>query len=61
MPQFEIVTDLCIGCGLCIDDCFMKAITLRNNKALIDLSKCCGCEECLKNCPVEAINEINQK
>ncbi|MFW6409860.1 MAG: 4Fe-4S binding protein [Halanaerobiales bacterium] len=48
--------DKCTGCGQCIDMCPFDAISLENNKAVIDASACRGCNQCIRACPVGAIN-----
>jgi len=48
------VTDKCIGCGTCIDACFVNAIKLKNNRAEIS-KECRGCGRCVEICPQGAI------
>lgn len=57
MPGVEVtVSDSCRGCGLCTEgSCFVNAITLENDKALIGES-CRGCGRCVTVCPNEAID-----
>jgi uncharacterized Fe-S center protein len=45
----------CIGCGECIDHCSQNAISLTEDKAIIDPEKCIGCGECILICPQMAI------
>jgi uncharacterized Fe-S center protein len=45
----------CIGCGECIDHCSQSAISLNQEKAVIDPEKCIGCGECILICPQMAI------
>ena len=54
--EFEgIVKESCIGCGVCVDVCLMKAIVLNNLKAQIDADWCCGCFICGESCPTNSI------
>jgi len=46
----------CIGCGECVEHCAQNAITLVDEKAVIDPQKCVGCGECIQICPNRAIN-----
>ena len=46
----------CIGCGECIKYCAHEAISLIDEKAVIDPQRCVGCGECLLICPNGAIN-----
>ena len=48
------VTDTCIGCGTCLDACFVNAIKLKNNRAEIS-KECRGCGRCVENCLQGAI------
>jgi len=41
----------CIGCGDCILHCAQNAISLKDEKAMIDTHKCVGCGECILICP----------
>lgn len=45
----------CIGCGICMERCFMKAIKITDGKCELDDSMCRGCGRCTEECPVDAI------
>lgn len=45
----------CIGCGICQKNCPNEAITLEDNKAVIDQAKCVKCGACMEKCPKKAI------
>ena len=47
--------DKCLACGICVDRCQVKAITL-DEIAKIDLKKCIGCGLCVTGCPDEAVS-----
>jgi len=50
------VTDACVGCGKCARDiCFVDAIRLEDDHALIDQTICRGCGRCVEICPTKAI------
>ena len=54
--EFEaVVADSCIGCGLCVSMCSMKAIKLESLKAHVDSIQCCGCQLCKDECPTNSI------
>jgi predicted aldo/keto reductase-like oxidoreductase len=53
-----IVYDRCIGCGLCVDECDQGAITIVNDKAVVDDSKCILCGYCAAVCPEYVIRVI---
>ena len=45
----------CVGCGTCVKTCPMGAISMRGQRAKIDLSKCIRCYCCHEICPHRAI------
>jgi len=47
--------DRCKGCGECEIVCPPEAITIENDKAVVDRSKCIGCASCVAACPNMAI------
>jgi len=49
----------CIGCSKCFKECKYDAITMGNNKAVIDYAACVLCRACVAVCPTGAIHEIN--
>ncbi len=51
------VDDNCIGCGICADNCPVKAISIIEDKASIDQYLCLECGICVDVCPVGAIHE----
>lgn len=51
----EIDPDLCAGCGTCINQCQMKAITQTDDISSIEKKRCIGCGNCIAICPSEAI------
>lgn len=50
------VGNTCIGCGLCVNLCFMNSIKLESLKAQINSMNCCGCNLCVEECPTNSIN-----
>ncbi len=60
MPGVSVqVTDQCVGCGLCTKDvCFVNAIHMENNRAVIDQQVCRGCGRCVAVCPKDAIEVV---
>ncbi len=51
----KVTRKKCIGCGDCMKRCPGEAISLKEEKAVIDDEKCIGCGECIIICPNSAI------
>lgn len=53
----------CTGCGVCIERCPFKALTIVDNVAQVDEAVCTLCGACAKQgvCPYEAITLIREK
>jgi Fe-S-cluster-containing hydrogenase component 2 len=58
-----IKENLCIGCGQCVIVCPVQAISLMDDKAIIDKGKCVECYVCYRdaNCPTKAIRSERLK
>ncbi len=51
---FEI-TDECLACGVCMDECPVEAISEGEEIFVIDPNECTDCGSCSEVCPNEAI------
>ena len=49
------ITDECISCGVCADECPVKAISEDADRYVIDAAQCTDCGACADACPNEAI------
>ena len=49
-----IISDECLGCLACVDECPVGAISEKDGKAVIDPEVCIECGACAGVCPVEA-------
>jgi len=60
--QASVDTDLCTGCGTCVESCQVNAMTFdeENEISVVDITRCLGCGNCVKDCPSEAI-ELQKK
>lgn len=50
----HFITDSCVACGTCIDECPVEAIS-EGNIYVIDADTCIDCGACANVCPTEAI------
>ena len=54
--MFKVDKEKCIGCGLCVKDCFVKDIEIIDKKANIKNEACMKCGHCIAICPKEAVS-----
>ena len=51
------ITDACVSCGACADQCPVEAIAEGDGKYEINADVCVNCGSCADQCPTEAIVE----
>jgi ferredoxin len=51
------ITDDCVACGTCMDECPSGAIKEGDDKYSIDPDTCTDCGTCKDSCPSDAIVE----
>ncbi|SJZ64891.1 DUF362 domain-containing protein [Selenihalanaerobacter shriftii] len=51
------ITDECVVCGVCAEECPLEAISEGDDLYVIDDELCSDCGVCADECPVEAIEE----
>jgi|GEM_PF-45591 MoaD family protein len=51
-----VVSDVCNKCGVCVQECPKKAISLGEDRAYVNPSICVDCNTCVKVCPKNAIS-----
>jgi MinD superfamily P-loop ATPase len=56
--MLRVRSDLCPGCGLCIESCPQQAISIISGTAYIIQERCNQCRRCLEVCPQGAIMEV---
>lgn len=52
-----IITDECVSCGACAENCPVEAISEGADQFVIDADACISCGACADSCPAEAIKE----
>lgn len=53
--MIEVISEKCVGCGLCLKACAYDAIRVEAKLADIDIDKCVLCGACVQACPFDAI------
>ena len=51
------ITEACIGCGKCLENCPQRCIEIKNRKAAIRQEHCLHCGNCYGVCPVKAVEK----
>lgn len=54
--EAKIDSDMCNGCGLCLDRCQVEAIEEADDAWEVVDGRCIGCGLCVSECPMEAIS-----
>ncbi|MBA3014172.1 MAG: nitroreductase family protein [Proteobacteria bacterium] len=57
--QFRVDTELCIGCGQCVDDCPYMVLAMDENVPMVVAARagaCIRCQHCLAICPEAALS-----
>lgn len=59
MTTWYIVTEDCIGCGMCKEACYLDAVEYKGDYYAINPNECYQCNWCLceNECPVEAVKK----
>jgi len=51
----RVDSELCIGCGTCLDRCQFGALSVPDDTCIVDRALCLGCGLCTTVCPVDAL------
>ena len=54
--MMNVNSEKCVGCGICVKDCFIKCIELVDEKAKINSTTCMKCGHCIAVCPKGAVS-----
>jgi len=54
--------DMCVGCGICVEECPVDAISIQeNDTAAINDDECIRCGNCHEVCPQEAVRHDSER
>jgi len=53
--------DMCTGCGVCVEECPVDAMSVVDDTAHIDDEECIRCGRCHDVCPEEAVRHDSEK
>jgi ferredoxin len=51
----------CVGCGICVEECPVDAISMVSDKAVINMAECIHCGTCHSVCPSGAVGHDSEK
>lgn len=49
-----VISDECVACGACVEECPVSAISEAEGKFVVDADTCISCGACEGVCPVSA-------
>ncbi len=52
--------ETCIGCGVCVQRCQMDALSLKEDKVVLDLDRCIGCGVCVTTCLTDSLRLVRK-
>ena len=59
MPWID--AESCTGCGVCVDECPVDAISMKIEEAVINMAECIRCGICHDVCPQESVRHDSEK
>lgn len=59
MPWID--EESCTGCGICVDECPVDAISMELDEAQIDMTECIRCGVCHDVCPQGSVRHDKEK
>jgi ferredoxin len=57
----QVDENLCIACGECVDACPFNALSVNDNKLILNWDNCMGCGACEVLCPSNAISLVRDE
>ncbi|MFO7956562.1 MAG: 4Fe-4S binding protein, partial [Candidatus Brocadiia bacterium] len=53
--------EMCVGCGVCVEECPVDAIAMVDDVARINEEECIRCGHCHDVCPQEAVRHDSER
>ncbi len=53
--------EMCTGCGTCVEECPVGAMSLEEDGAVVDEEECIRCGKCHDVCPEEAVRHDSER
>jgi len=53
--------EMCIGCGVCVEECPVEAMSMVEETARIDEESCIRCGQCHDLCPEDAVRHDSER
>jgi ferredoxin len=53
--------DMCIGCGICVEECPVDAVVMEDEVAEINMNDCIHCGMCHDGCDQKAVRHDSEK
>ena len=53
--------EMCTGCGTCVEECPVGAMSMQDGMAAIDDDECIRCGKCHDVCPEEAVRHDSER
>ena len=51
----------CVACGICVEECPVDAIEMKDGTAWIDMDECIKCGKCHEVCPENAVRHDKER
>ena len=58
--KVKVNKEWCKGCGICVARCQMEALTLEDDKVVLDLNHCIGCGLCVTTCSTGSLTLVRK-
>jgi len=59
--QLMFMSDKCISCGICVDECSDDALTIEDDRLKVNFAVCAACGKCAEVCPQQAMKIVGYK